>query len=132
MSGWQDADRALTGIGAGRMAAQGTYLAPWLMNTTLLGPPAGQVVVSRFHPGEQDALAYLTAMHAGFPGDPASTAGYAGWSGPQDSLPRLYAASKLYVPSPVQDLQAKTGHHGGKGWLPDGSIVPITGPLGSV
>jgi hypothetical protein len=133
VSGWQDAGRVLTEIGAGRMAAQGTYLAPWLMNTTLLTPPAGQVVVSRFHPGDPDALGYLGALHTHFPGDVASTAGYAGWGGPQDTSPRLFAASKLYVPSPVQDLQATTGHghHGGRGWLPDGSIVPITGPLGS-
>jgi hypothetical protein len=135
VSGWQTADHALDEIGTGRAAAQGTYLAPWLLNTNLLGQPAGQLLTLRFHPGEAPALGYLAELHARFPGEAATASGYAGWSGTagqDDSLPRLYAASKLYVPAPVQQLQSTgDGHgtHGGGGWLPNGSIVPVTGPL---
>ncbi|MGW4425974.1 hypothetical protein [Streptosporangium sp. NPDC004631] len=133
VSGWADADRVVRDVGTGRVAALGTYLAPWLLSAPLLGPSAGQLVPLRFHPGDPRGLSYAAALNLRFPGEPATAAGYRGWSGEPGSQapPRLYAASTLSVPGHAQPGGASGGHdgHGGGRWLPGGTITPITGPL---
>jgi hypothetical protein len=143
VAGWEGADRAVRGVSTGRTRAQGTYLAPWLLTAPLLGPPAGQLLPLRFHPGTVPSLTYAMALDARFPGEPPSAAGYAEWSRttratqatgqksatqavPYDAAPlRLYAASQIYVPG----MPTHTGHGTGGRWLPNGTVTPITGPL---
>jgi hypothetical protein len=139
VSGWDAAATAVADVNAGRLPAQGTYLAPWLLTAPLLRAPAGQLIPLRFDPGELAPLRYLSALKAAFPGEPATAAGYAGWSGSRpsgDAAPaRLYAASLVYVPgSPplsARDNAQAAGHgaHGATRWLPDGAVIPVSGPL---
>jgi hypothetical protein len=128
VSGWAAADPVIRGVSTGRVAAQGTYLAPWLLNAPLLVPPAGQLLPLRFNPGTAHALGYVVALNARFPGEPATAAGYAGWAEASrlDAAPlRLYAASQVFVPG----MSGHEGHTTAGRWLPDGTVTPITGPL---
>jgi hypothetical protein len=143
VSGWTSAAATIADVSAGKLAAQGTYLAPWLLTAPLLRPPAGQVIALRFDPGQAAPLRYVAALDAAFPGEPATAAGFAGWSRStaEPATARLYAASLVFVPgNPVgpgpparanQAVATAGGHgsHGAARWLPDGTVTAVSGPL---
>jgi hypothetical protein len=142
VSGWDRADSVIADVSAGRLPAEGTYLAPWLLNTPLLAPPAGQLLPLRFDPAGASAQAYLAALNARFPGEPATDASYAGWptaSERDTGTPRIYAASTLIVPGVIAAVGGISGvggggHAGHNGrsdgrWLPNGTVLAVSGPL---
>jgi hypothetical protein len=126
VSGWEKADAVVKDVASGRTAAQGAYLAPWLLSAPLLTPPAGQLIPLRFAPDQRDALTYVSELNAWFPGDAATSVGYQEWTGAPGGVARLYAASTVYVPGAAHSAS----HHTGR-WMSDGAIVAVTGPLPS-
>lgn len=126
VAGWSGAAGLVRRVGSGAVPASGVYLAPWLLDAELLDPPAGQLVPLRFDPAGAEAVRYAARLHEAFPGEPATAAGFAGWSRGTSAAPvRLYAASPMGVPGSL-GLHA----HGFSGrWLPQGTIVPVSGPL---
>ncbi|WP_055494228.1 hypothetical protein [Streptomyces sp. TP-A0356] len=130
VAGWAGADTAVRDVAAGRITAQGTYLAPWLLTPTLLQPSAGQVIPLRYAPRGNDAMRYLAALGERLPGELPAAAGYDAWRRAHGttvrSPARLYAVAVPYVPG-----SGGAGHHHADGtdWLPGGMIVPVTGPL---
>jgi len=131
VAGWPDAAAAVRGVSTGRLAAQGTYLAPWLLNEMLLATPAGQLLPLRSDPTGAAAVAYLSTLRSRLPSTPATAASYLGWRGPAgggEHAVRLYAASPRIVAGAVP----AGGHrhdHAAVRWLPDGAITAVTGPL---
>ncbi|GGU09987.1 hypothetical protein [Actinomadura citrea] len=124
VAGWGTAYGVVRDVGTGSTTSQGTYLAPWLLNTSLLVPPAGQLLPLRFPTGDPAAVKYIAELSRRFPGEPASAAGYTAWLKTAREGPiRLYAASPLLVPG-IPDHHHPTG-----AWLPQGSITAITSPL---
>lgn len=128
LSGWTAADAALRDIAAGKVAAEGAYLAPWLLSGPLLAHPAGTLIPLWFTPRDAAAHRYVEALDGRFPGQPATAGGYAAWLRARgetaDQRSRLFAASTIQLPGlPV-------GHHAAAAsWLPGGTIVAISGPL---
>lgn len=127
LSGWASAEGMIRDVAAGRIAAEGTYLAPWLLSGPLLTPPAGQVLPLRFDTHGAASLRYLNTVYAQFPGEPPTAVGYKGWLGTDPTQPlRLYAAaSRVFIPG------APAGHHSSAAWVPDGTVTAVTGPLKS-
>ncbi|GII76179.1 hypothetical protein Sru01_11610 [Sphaerisporangium rufum] len=180
VGGWTAAGEAVRAVAAGRLVAQGTYLAPWLLAAPLLAPSAGQLIPLRYAPGDAGPAAYLAALAELRPGEPATSSGYAAWRRARGEVrtgpATLYAAARLYVPgsgglavpgagaaggAAAQNAAAgnaaprntaagntaagntaagraaagnatagnATAHHGTGGWLPNGMIIPVSGPL---
>ncbi|GAA2534929.1 hypothetical protein [Winogradskya humida] len=129
VSGWAGADDALRRVATNSLAAEGAYLAPWLLDSALLDMPAGQVTGVDFDPGGPAANAYLSALHAAFPGDPACSGGFRSFAGANaDSTGapvRLFASSRIVMPG----MSGHSGHGGTLRWLPDGAVTAVTGPL---
>jgi hypothetical protein len=130
VDGWSGADATIRRVAANALPAEGVYLAPWLLVSALLDVPAGQVTALDFDPGSPVANAYLTALHAAFPGDPACTGGFRSFAGARAGdagLPvRLFASSRIVMPG----MGGHAGHDGPRRWLPDGAVTAVTGPLG--
>jgi hypothetical protein len=132
VSGWARAQAAIRRLAADRArGADGAYLAPWLLHAPLLGAPVAELVALSYSPGDPSPQEYLAALAGSFPGEPASGSGYAAWlaaSGTPEKGPvqpvRLFAASHVTVPGPAAGHQ-----HGDAGWLPQGTITPVTTPL---
>lgn len=126
VSGWAAAEAAIREVGTGRLRAQGTYLAPWLLNAVLLDTPAGQLLPLRFDTADARAMRYVAVLGDAFPGAPATAASFTGWlRADLGAEPvRLHAASRVSVPG----LPAQHAHTSGR-WLPSGAIVAVTGPL---
>ncbi|MFG2566275.1 hypothetical protein ACGFR6_12635 [Streptomyces sp. NPDC048567] len=132
VAGWKGADSAVRAVASGKTRAEGTYLAPWLLNAPLLKPSAGQLLPLSYAPRSPEAEDYLAALGTWLPGETPSGASYTAWRaarGTPVSALRLYAAATVFVPG---SGGAGGAHHGGTGpdWLPSGMIVPATGPLG--
>jgi hypothetical protein len=127
VSGWTGAAAVLRAVAGGDVAAQGTYLAPWLLSEDLLAPSAGQVLALRYAPRDPVPAKYLAALSQRLPGESPSAAGYEAWAealgnGLQSPV-RLYAASEVHVPG------MPPHQHAGTDWLPGGMIIPVSGPL---
>jgi hypothetical protein len=148
VAGWSGGGTALRDAAAGRIATVGTYLAPWLLDRSLLGADAGQVVALRFAPRDPQPMRYASALDAVFPGAEPTSDGYSAWLAAQgrslDQQPaQLYSAVEAYVPgtmtgmsdtAAMSDMPGMAG--GGSGsdasgpdWLPSGMLVPASGPL---
>jgi hypothetical protein len=131
VSGWSGADATVKAVANGKIVAEGTYLAPWLLAPPLLSPSAGQLIPLRYAPRGRAATAYLTALGERLPGELPTAAGYEAWlrerGMPVQASPRLYAAAVLYVPG--SGGTAAHHHTAQADWLPSGMIVPVAGPL---
>ncbi|QFG22930.1 hypothetical protein [Actinomadura sp. WMMB 499] len=129
VSGWSGAHGVLSDVAAGRLRGSGTYLAPWLLAPRLLTVPAGQLLPLRFSPRDEFPVAYTASLAERFPGERPTAAGYHAWLAAggteRPRTARLYAASLVRFPSPG----GEAGHPTGDGWLPEGTITAISGPL---
>jgi hypothetical protein len=110
----------------------GLYLAPWLLTAPLLKSVVSSTIPLRFDPREPRTLGYTMALSNAFPGDTGSIAGFDQWLTAQgqslDPRVRLYAAAQvdaMPMDSPADGMEmAYPGQ-----WIPNGTIVPISGPL---
>jgi multisubunit Na+/H+ antiporter MnhB subunit len=139
VAGWKGADAVIDSVAKGRLTAQGTYLAPWLLTRPFLSRNAGQLIPLRYAPRTAGPMAYVAALSERIPGEYPSAAGYAAW---QDARHialspevRLYATALTYVPGDDFGSSAGGGagghQHGGDAtdWLPGGMIAEVARPL---
>ena len=115
---WESASAALAALGR-RVPERGVYLAPWLLEATLLTRAAttAPLVVLPFDPTSSDARRYAAILPAG---ESPTSAGYRAWGG-GDCVPQVWATT------PASIFPAALGHdHGsGSGWFPGGALVPV-------
>lgn len=135
LSGWAPAASELAKIGARQQKEaifpHGVYLAPWLLNPPVITSVASVILPLRFNPHEQLPATYAQQVGARFAGEAATAAGYRGWLTGQtdsakkagDTVPALYTASLVSI------LPKEFQHHDGAGWLPNGTVVAVSGPL---
>lgn len=117
VSGWDTAAATLDDVVAGRTRAQGVYLAPWLLSTPLLTPPAGQLVALPYDPS--GAREYLATSPV-----PPTGSGYAAWGAPPGPV-------RLYAPAAVNPLLLNGFRHRHapaeqRDWLPGGRLTAVT------
>jgi hypothetical protein len=131
VSGWPAATATLADLARRSTVTYpaGTYLAPWLLAAPVLRAAAGAALPLRFDPRDDAAVRYEAALATRFPGEPPTASGYRAWLAArgtaESTTVRLYAASLVsFLP---KEFAAHHAHHGG--WLPGGTIVPVTGPL---
>lgn len=134
VAGWQTSETMLDALKAGPAPTYGTYLAPWLVQYSLVAAAYGSpLAVLPFDPAGPLAQAYVLALRQVGPLQSASTAGfYAYLAALGRPLPPrgllLYAATVAF-----QILGASgSGHgHGGSGttWLGSGPLTPVSLPL---
>lgn len=79
VNGWTGAAATLAGVADGSLAADGTYLAPWLFTGPLLAPAAGQHVAQRFDPADEPFRRYGAELREDYPTQPVSASGYRAW-----------------------------------------------------
>jgi hypothetical protein len=123
---WAVAASQVKEVESGRVRAEGTYLAPWLLSPPVLGPAAGQLIPLRYDPRGPAAERYLSALSRRFPGEIPSAAGYEAWQrqlGGDFGPVLLYAAAEVYIPG------MPAHQHTGADWLTSGMITPVSGPL---
>lgn len=130
LGGWEQADQLLVEHTRGAAAPSGIYLAPWLATAPLLRYSTGAITALRFDPRGELAARYLAALRARAVPALASPAGLAGWSGGAAGDPGP-GATRLYASARIAFLPAELGHAHGEpdGWLPGGTLTPVTAPL---
>lgn len=114
-------------------AGSGVYLAPWLGNGKLLGYSSGAVVVLNYDTTAGAAAQYVAALDRFAVRTLASPAGFAAWLAatrrPVPSGPaRLYAGLAGFTMMGV-DLRGHDAGVGTGGWIPNGRLTPVSGPL---
>lgn len=135
LSGWAPAASELAKIGARQQKEaifpHGVYLAPWLLNPPVITSVASVILPLRFNPHEQLPATYAQQVGARFAGEAATAAGYRGWlTGQTDSARKVGdTVPALYTASLVSILPKEFQHHDGAGWLPNGTVVAVSGPL---
>jgi hypothetical protein len=132
VSGWAAATSTLREIATRQLTevlySTGTYLAPWLLSAPVLRSTNGTVLALRFDPRDESAVRYRLAVEATFHDSAPTASGYHAWLAAQ-GRPEP-AATRLYAASAVAFLPQDFAHHTHEsGWLPGGTIVPVTGPL---
>ena len=133
-SGWAAAHDTLTAVNARQRAEvvypHGVYLAPWLLSGPIVAASSGAVIPLRFDPRDEQPTRYQLALDTRFHGQYPTASGYQGWLTATETTDpggtRLYAASRVaFLPA-----ELSAGHqHGDGGWVPGGTVVPVTGPL---
>lgn len=135
LSGWAPASTELAKVGVRQQRepvfGHGVYLAPWLLNTPVITSVASVILPLRYNPHEQLPATYASTVDARFPGGSPSAAGYRGWLAGQSAQARKLGDGQplLYTASLVSFLPKQFQHHEGAGWLPNGTVVPVSGPL---
>jgi len=132
VSGWAAATSTMHEVATRQrtevLYSTGTYLAPWLLSAPVLRSTNGTVLALRFDPRDESAVRYQLAVEAAFHGSAPTASGYQAWLAAQNfPEPR---ETRLYAASAVAFLPQEFAHHTHEaGWLPGGTIVPVTGPL---
>lgn len=134
VSGWAAADTALATVAerqrTGVSYPDGTYLAPWLLTAPVVDSTAGAVIPLRFDPRDEQPVRYQLALANRFHDQQPTSSGYLAWlaaTGTGEPLStRLYAVSRVsFMP---QDLAVHQHGHAG-GWVPGGTVVPVSGVI---
>jgi len=134
VAGWQVSATMLEKLKAGPAPTYGTYLAPWLMQSSLVSAAGGSpLAVLPFDPAGPLAEAYVLTLRRVGPGQSASAAGfYAYLAALSRPLPQrellLYAAAGAF--QILGGSGAGHGHSGfSAGWLGGGPLVAVSRPL---
>jgi hypothetical protein len=131
VSGWAAATSTLREVATRQLTevlySTGTYLAPWLLSAPVLRSTNGTVLALRFDPRDESAVRYQLAVEA-LHGPAPTASGYQAWLTAQARSES--GATRLYAASAVAFMPEEFAHHTHEaGWLPGGTIVPVTGPL---
>lgn len=110
----------------------GVYLAPWLLAAPLLKSVVSSAIPLRFDPRDPETLAYTVALSNAFPGETGSIGGLDEWLAAQGQRPdpavRLYASAQVDAMPMDSTMDGMEMAYPGQ-WVPNGTIVPISGPL---
>jgi hypothetical protein len=132
VSGWAAATATLSDLATRQRAevihSAGTYLAPWLLAAPVLRAGNGAVLPLRFDPRDDAPVHYQLALESAFHTFGPTASGYYEWRAAQ-GLPEP-SGTRLYAASVVSLMPQEFAHHTPEGgWLPGGTVVPVTGPL---
>ncbi|RRO16328.1 hypothetical protein EIL87_13770 [Saccharopolyspora rhizosphaerae] len=124
VSGWEKTSHVLERA----QFVYGMHVAPWLLHGPVVTSAPGVAVPLRFDPRDRGALTYGMTQASAF-GDPPSLSGYRQWARARGES--LAGEVTMYASAQVNVMQM-TGHqHGGNHgqWIPQGTIVAVSGPL---
>ncbi|GAA3435844.1 hypothetical protein [Kutzneria kofuensis] len=136
VAGWSGAAAELSEVAAEQTRkptfVDGIYLAPWLLTAPLLKSVVSSAVPLRFDPRDPQTLAYTVALANAFPGETGSLGGLDQWLAAQGQHPdpsvRLYASAQVDAMPMDNTMDGMEMAYPGQ-WVPNGTIVPISGPL---
>ncbi|MCI2420341.1 hypothetical protein MOQ72_23120 [Saccharopolyspora sp. K220] len=126
VSGWSRAAEVLSSASY----LYGVHLAPWLLHGPVVNSVAGSSIPLRFDPRDQRSLTYGMAVASGFGGEPPSLAGFRRWLAARQE--NLTGEVAIYASAQVDVMRMANHQHGSSAvgqWIPQGTIVAITGPL---
>ncbi|WP_020498785.1 hypothetical protein [Sciscionella marina] len=135
VSGWEHATGTLVRTRRAQqenpLYAYGNYLAPWLLNAPIVNSVPTSELPLRFDPRVRESLEFSVALENLFGGENPSTAAYRSWaaetSAPVDSGLQIYGCAQ--VNAMPMDAMGDMGKPYPGQWIPDGTIVPVTGVL---
>ncbi len=110
----------------------GLYLAPWLLNPPIVNSVATSSLPLSFDPRVATSLTYSVTVENAFGGENATPGGYGRWltaTGQQAGTGvQIYAAAQVDA-MPMDDMADMSQPYPGQ-WIPNGTIVPVTGVFG--
>lgn len=137
VAGWEVTRTGLAAV-AGTPPLYGIYLAPWLVQATVVGATGTSPLAALpFDPAGPEASAYIAALRRVGPQESASAAGlYAFLAAQNRALPTrdvlLYAATGGFEIMPMNGGGTDTMSHGlSRSWLGRGAVTPVSGRLGT-
>ncbi|MFC0433270.1 hypothetical protein [Kutzneria buriramensis] len=136
VAGWSGAAAELSRVAVEQTQkptfVDGVYLAPWLLTAPLLKSVVSSAIPLRFDPRDPRTMAYTVALSDAFPGATGSIGGLDSWLAAQGQQPdpsvRLYAAAQVDAMPMDNTMDGMEMAYPGQ-WVPNGTIVPISGPL---
>lgn len=136
VSGWSTAADELSKVAVEQTRKptfiNGIYLAPWLLTAPLLTSVVSSAIPLRFDPRDPQTLAYTVALANAFPGETGSIGGLDEWLAARgqrsDPSVRLYASAQVDAMPMDNTMDGMEMAYPGQ-WVPNGTIVPISGPL---
>lgn len=138
LTGWAPAAQQLEALAEQQSRGEvvftgGTYLAPWLLNPSLLASVPNALLPLSFDIRESEAVQFSAALRTVIPGEQPTAAGYQAWQSTQrrvgtstDDDVRLYASSRVAI---MPSQPGHGPHERGVSWLPGGTITPVTNAL---
>ncbi|TDD49242.1 hypothetical protein E1288_20345 [Saccharopolyspora elongata] len=132
VSGWSRAAEALESSNSGPGYIYGVHLAPWLLHGPVVNAVAGSSIPLRFDPRDERSLTYGMALAGVFGGEPPSLAGFRRWLAARQE--NLTGDVAIYASAQVDVMRMANHPHGSSAagqWIPQGTIVAISGPLPS-
>lgn len=136
VAGWSGAAAELNKVAVEQTQkptfVDGVYLAPWLLTASLLKSVVSSAIPLRFDPRDPQTLAYTVALSNSFPGETGTIGGLDQWLAAQgqrsDPAVRLYASAQVDAMPMDSTMDGMEMAYPGQ-WVPNGTIVPISGPL---
>jgi len=136
VAGWSDAAAELNKVAVEQTQkptfVYGVYLAPWLLTAPLLKSVVSSAIPLHFDPRDPQTLAYTVALSNSFPGETGTIGGLDQWLAAQgqhtEPAVRLYASAQVDAMPMDSTMDGMEMAYPGQ-WVPNGTIVPISGPL---
>ncbi len=136
VAGWSDAATELAKVAVEQTQkptfVYGVYLAPWLLAAPLLKSVVSSAIPLHFDPRDPRTLAYTVALSNSFPGETGTIGGLDQWLAAQgqrtEPAVRLYASAQVDAMPMDNTMDGMEMAYPGQ-WVPNGTIVPISGPL---
>ena len=134
VSGWAAAAGqlapAVSQQASGVTYSYGLVLAPWLLNAPIVNSVPSSLLPLRFDPRVENSLRYAVELANAFGGENANPAGFAAYLAAKgqrsDGVRLIYSAAQVdAMPMDMPDMSAP---YPGQ-WIPNGTIVPISGKL---
>ncbi|WP_019878113.1 hypothetical protein [Sporichthya polymorpha] len=137
IAGWEVSQAALEAQRKAAPPLYGVYLAPWLVQSSLVAATGGSpLAVLPFDPASPEAQAYITALRRVGPDESATAAGYLAFLAALDQRlpPRelfLYAATVSFEIMPMGDGAGGSMDHSGvtTTWFEGGALTPVSKAL---
>jgi hypothetical protein len=136
LTGWTPAAdtvrRANAGGAGAPPAAQGIFLAPWLLTPSVMTLSETSVLGLQFNPQDINALGYASTLVGVFPKETPSAAGYRAWTQqlgiPLEPRASFFSGAPINVPMGPDNQE-----HGDNpaAWFPSGAIIQVSQPVTS-
>jgi hypothetical protein len=127
VAGWQGAEEQLRRLSGKLLPRDGVYLAPWLLDSTLLteATTINPLLLLGVDPGGDESFRYLAALRRLSPAAAPTASGFEAWAARTgirtENAPRIFASALVSIMPP------SLGHvHATGGWLDSGTITPVS------